>query len=272
MKKLALCALAVLLVPVFAHADGDPGLYVDFGEETRDVIAGETVTWTLAPANFGFTTPACPDTDTFCVALFETADWFDSAEPPLGECHILDPGYLWWQDVTIYVPCDAAICDYDTLIFGMYYCDDTLGCRPDIPDCLDPTFWDPDYIYQKDTMILHVVEAPPSLYILQDSIYFVGIGQSHAYVPFSLCNGDPCAEPTGYSYSMTSKGHIPGNPAFPQSGSTIVDGGGCEEVYAVVNASFASPSDTDTLTIVAWDTETGSVYDTCVQIVMVVDM
>jgi hypothetical protein len=268
MKKLTLLALAVLLIPGLALADGDPGLYVDFGADALDVIPGETVVFTLGPANFGFTTPACPDTDTFCVALLETAGWFDSAEPPLGECQILDPGYLWWQDITIYVPCDVNICDYDTLIFGMYYCDDTLGCRPDIPDCLDPTDWDGDPIYQHDTIILHVVEAPPALYILQDSIYLVSQGQTNAYVPFALCNGDPCAAPTPTNYLITSKGHIPGNPAFPQGGVQVVNGGECENVYAVVNAGAANICDLDTLTIIAW---VGTTYDTCVQLIHVVE-
>jgi len=279
MKKSVILAFAVLLIPCIAHADGDPGLYVDFGEDVRDVIAGETITWTLGPANFGFTTPACSDTDTFCVALYESAGWLESAEPPLGECQILDPGYLWWQDITIYVPCDVDVCDYDTLIFSMYYCDDTLGCRTDIPDCLDPTIWGEDLIFQHDTVILHVVESPPSLYILQDSLYLVTVGQTAAYVPFAICNGDPCSPPIQFDYICTSDSdpqpcceRQTGRSLFgPLYGSIAVPGGECEMVYAIIDAGEAPVCWLDTLTIVAWDNATGTIYDTCVQIVHFVE-
>lgn len=267
MKKLTLLALAVLLIPGLVHADGDPGMYVDFGAHNMDVIPGETLVLTVGPANFGFTTPACADPDTFCAHLYESAGWLADTDPPMGNCFLLDPGYLWWQDITIYVPCEVSICDLDTLIIGMWYCDDTFACRLDIPDCLEPTDWGGDPIYQQDTLILHVVEAPPALYILQDSIYYVGQGQTAAYIPFALCNGDPCSEPTPVDYIIYSKGWIPGNPAFPQVGLQVVPGGECENVYAVVNAGASSPCDLDTLTIVAW---VGTTYDTCVQLIHVV--
>ena len=111
----------------------------------------------------------------------------------------------------------------------------------------------------------------PSLYILQDSLYIVEQGQSHAYVPFSVCNGDPCAPPTDYTYIITSRGHIPGNPPFPQGGPIMVAGGECENTWAIVNADTQSTWELDTLTIIAWNTSNGSVYDTCVQIIHVVE-
>ena len=67
------------------------------------------------------------------------------------------------------------------------------------------------------------------------------------------------ADPTPTNYVITNKGHIPGNPAFPQGGVKVVNGGECENVYAVVNAGAANVCDLDTLTIIAW---VGVVYDT----------
>jgi C1A family cysteine protease len=251
--------------------EGDPALYVDFSEDTRDVIAGETVEWTIGPANFGFVSATCTDMDTFCVSASSSSGWTISAEPPLGACHDLDPGYLWWQDISIYVPCDVSICDYDTLIVGMHYCNTEALCDPDcndLPECEDPNWYNGNPYFSADTVILHVVESPPALYILQDSLFLVSQGQTAAYVPFALCNGDPCAPPTLVNYSITSKGWIPGNPGYPQAGSISVGGGDCENVYAVVNAGSAAICDLDTLTIIAW---IGSTYDTCVQIIHIVE-
>ena len=55
---------------------------------------------------------------------------------------------------------------------------------------------------------------------------------------------------------------------FPQSGaSDPIIGGECGKVYAIVNAQNAAVCDMDTLTIIAWDQASGTVYDTCVQLV-----
>ena len=269
MKKLTLLALAVLLIlPGLARAEeGDPALYVDFGEDTHDLYAGQAYTFTLGPCNFGFVSGTCPDTDTFCIHLSQTGTWDIVADPDVGSCYLLDPGYLWWQDYTVTVPCEAEICDYDTLIAIVTYCDDTFACRTDIPDCEDPNWYGGNPYYSADTIILHVVEAPPALYILQDSLFLVSEGQTNAYVPFALCNGDPCAPPMLINYSITNKGHIPGNPGFPQTGFVTSLGGECENAYAVVDAGDAEVCDLDTLTIIVW---VGTVYDTCVQLIHVV--
>jgi hypothetical protein len=278
MKKLALLALALLLVPGFALAqndcskEGDPGLYVDFGEDTRDMIAGETYCWTVGPTNFGFVSATCVDPDTFCVHVYDTQGWVITGDPPIGECTILDPGYLWWQDICITAPCEVVPCDYNTLIVDMVYCDDTLACRwdcVDLPECEDPNYYGGNPYYSSDTVLIHIVESPPALYIVQDSIYYVEQGQTAAYVPFTVCNGDACAPPTVYNYTITCTGDI--CTGFPQGGATPpVPGGECLDVYGVVDASLAEVCDMSELTIIAWDI-TGTVYDTCVQLVHVIE-
>jgi hypothetical protein len=92
MKKLALL-LALMLVPGIAYAvcctyEGDPAFYVDFGEDTHDMIAGETYCWTVGPCNFGFVSALCPDPDTFCVRAWDTAGWGITGDPPLGSCFL----------------------------------------------------------------------------------------------------------------------------------------------------------------------------------------
>jgi hypothetical protein len=276
MKKLALL-LALLLVPGIIYAqpcctyEGDPAFYVDFGEDTHDMIAGETYCWTVGPCNFGFVSALCPDPDTFCMDAWDTQGWVITGDPPLGSCFILDPGYLWWQDVCLTVPCTALPCDYDTLLIEMFCCDVGIVCRIDCPEtCEDPNWYGGNPYYSTDQVIIHIVPSPPALYILQDSLYTVEQGQTAAYVPFTICNGDACADPTVYDYIITSTGHV--GAGFPQGGSTApVPGGECQDVYGIVDASTALPCDLDTLTIIAWDALTGTVYDTCVQIVHVVE-
>jgi hypothetical protein len=281
MKKLALLALVLLLVPGFALAadcvrDGDPAFYVDFGEDTHDMIAGETYCWTVGPCNFGFVSATCPDPDTFCVYAYDTAGWTIVGDPPLEDCYLLDPGYLWWQDICITAPCEVVPCDYNTLTIVMTWCDDTLACRhdcnpPEAP-CEDPNWYGGNPYYSTDVVTIHIVESPPALYIVQDSVYYVEQGQTAAYVPFTICNGDACADPTVYNYTISCT-PIVGSlcTGFPQAGSTApVPGGECQDVYGVVDASLASIGDKASLEIIAWDI-TGAVYDTCVQIVEVVE-
>jgi len=274
MKRLTLITIALLMVPVFALAsattEGDPAFYVDFGEDTHDLIAGETFCWTVGPCNFGFVSGACTATDTFCMWATSTAGWTITADPPLEECQIVEPGYLWWNDICITVPCEVSICDYDTLTIYMGYCDDLGVCDHTVADCEDPNIYSGNPYYSTDQVILHIVESPPALYILQDTLYFVEQGQTAAYIPFSICNGDPCAAPTVYDYTISSKGLVGGG--FPQAGSTDpVTGGECLDVYAVVDAGGAAICDYDTLTIIAWDQATGIAYDTCVQVIHVIE-
>jgi hypothetical protein len=279
MKKLAL-VLMLLLVPGIVYAqpcciyDGDPAFYVDFGEDTRDMIAGETYCWTVGPTNFGFVSAICPATDTFCMHAWDDAGWVITAAPPLGTCYLLDPGYLWWQDVCITAPCDAVPCDNNTLYIEMFCCDETLTCRIDCPEtCEDPNWYGGNPYYSTDQVLIHIVPSPPALYIEQDSVYYIEQGQVAAYVPFTICNGDPCAPPTAYNYEIDCT-PIVGDICltdFPQTGTTTpIPGGECEDVYGVVDASGASIDDKAELEIIAWDL-TGAVYDTCVQLVHVIE-
>lgn len=282
MRKLALLMLVSLMVPGVVAAqcqqDGDPGFFGGFGVTALDVIAGELVEFTIGPANFGFQAASpCKLPDTFCLHMWDSQGWTingyaDEVEGPfLDDCFILNPGYLLWFDVSIQVPCDVAICDYDTVWARHAFCDVNVVCDPTCLDaCLDPNVYSSINRWQTIQVILHVVESPPALFIMQDSIYVIEQGQTAAYVPFSICNGDPCAEPTDFSYVITSKGNI-GAPINTPGTASQVPGGECEDVYGVIDAGLAEICDLDTLTIIAWDALTGTVYDTCVQLIHVVE-
>ena len=97
-------------------------------------------------------------------------------------------------------------------------------------------------------------------------------GQTAAYVPFTICNGDACTDPTVYDYVITCTPLVGMLcTGFPQTGSSPpIEGGECDDVYGVVDAGTANVGDKADLTIVAWDQLAGSVYDTCSQIVEVV--
>ena len=270
MTGAAIAGPAVMQPQAGCSKEGDPGFYVDFGDELQDVTAGNTFCWTVSPCNFGFVSGTCQGTDTLCVHMISTTGWIITGDPPLGACTEVGPGYLWWQDVCVTVPCDAEPGERDTLIVQMTYCDETLACRDDCTDCEDPNWYDGNPYYSIDTVIVQVVPAPPALYILQDTLFIVEGGQSAAYVPFTVCNGDPCADPVVYEYEVCSTGHV--GSGFPQSGATdSIPGGECEDVYAIVNASMAPVCAFDTLTIIAWDQASGTVYDTCVQIIHAVE-
>jgi hypothetical protein len=270
MKKLAIL-LAVLLIPASAFAtattEGDPAFYVPFTSGTQYVIAGETWYDYVGAANFGFVSTLCQDTDTFCVVMSDTAGWTVVGDPAFGEGQILDPGYLWWQDVYVTVPCGVNVGDLNLLTARMLYHDGT-ECDLVTADCEDPNMYGGNPYYSTTTVDFEVIESPPALYVLQDSLYFVEQGQTAAYVPFSICNGDACAEPTAYDYVITSTGVV--GAAINQTGQVTADGGACVDVYGIIDAGSANVCDYDELTIIVWDDATGTVYDTCVQLLHVV--
>ena len=246
--------------------DGDPAFYVPFSSGVYEIVAGETWCETIYPTNFGFVSATCPDLDTFCVDVTDQLGWpivFDAAP------FILDAGFYTTKQICITAPCDVTVGQTNVLTAIMAYCDADLDCRPDAGDCEDPNVYGGTNYYSTTTKSFEVVASPPALYILQDTLYLVAQGQTAAYVPFAICNGDPCAPPTDFSYQITSLGVVGGG--FPQGGSVLVDGGTCEDVYAVVDAGAASVCDYDELTIIAWDTATGTVYDTCVQVIHVIE-
>lgn len=73
-----------------------------------------------------------------------------------------------------------------------------------------------------------------------------------------------------YEYEIYSTGHICGG--FPQGDTTAtLSGGECDDVYAVMDGTAGTSCDFDTLTIIAWDQATGTVYDTCVQLVHLIE-
>ena len=121
--------------------------------------------------------------------------------------------------------------------------------------------------YSSDTLYITVVAAPPALGVFQDTLTLVERGQTAAYVPFSICNQDPCSPPLTHYYTITSTGNIP----YTIPGSSVdVAGAECEDVFAVLNAGAATACTYDELTIIVWVGDP-AVYDTCVQRVHVVE-
>jgi hypothetical protein len=116
-----------------------------------------------------------------------------------------------------------------------------------------------------------LVPPYPAPEILQDSLTLVELGVSQAYVPFAICNSDVCdKEGHSYNYRITSKGDV--GAAIDQSGTIFVPSGGCKDIYGIIDASAATICDWDTLTILSWWTpESEALYDTCVQVIHVIE-
>lgn len=278
MKKLALFLAVAVLLPTVAMAgitkDGDPGWHISGSTpwpDTTFVIAGQSYTSPrIGATNWGIASTLCTLADTFCVVQSDQLGWaisWAAPGPTTGGPFILDPGFLFYYYLHVDVPCSVTPGDLNIVTLQMAYADETT-CYPDSGDCEDPNIYGGVPKYSIRNQPFRVVESPPALYILQDTLYFVEQGQTAAYIPFSICNGDPCAPPTGFSYVITSTGVV--GPAINQSGSIIADGGACVDVYGVIDGGAANVCDYDLLTIVVWDTETGTVYDTCVQEIHVV--
>jgi hypothetical protein len=210
--------------------------------------------------------------------MWDDSSWVMYADttggyPELETCFVLGSGY-WMPGMSfcIEVPCDAEIGEVNVVCLQMAFCDTGLVCAPDCGDCEDPNWYgDPPAPYYSITCCtLTVITPPPALYILQDSLTEVEEGQTAAYIPFEICNGNPCAPPTTYAYNIKSKGHV--GPAIDQSSTAPnVPGGECQIVYGIIDAGSAIICDLDTLTIIAWSVEEPIVYDTCVQLIHVVE-
>jgi len=292
MKKLfAILALTLLLVPAAVLAQpagcswqGDPIMRYGFGQydglpynqpgiDFANVYPGATLTYILAPFNPGATLYpplTCRGTDTLCFHAVSAKGWTLATDPAMGTPEILDPGYIWYQEISITAPCVATPGMKDTLIASACYTNIAGVCAPECGDCADPntrTSTNVKY-YNADTLIITVIAAPPALGVLQDTLTLVDRGQTQAFIPFTICNQDECAPPTLYSYNITSKGHV--GTAINQSGSTTVDGGACKDVYGIIDAGLAAACDYDTLTIIVW-TPVPVVYDTCVQVIHVIE-
>ena len=248
--------------------EGDPAFFVSFPAGVQYVVKGEVWEYEIGPANFGFVSGTCTAMDTFCVKAEDQLGWTVTGDPAFNTATILDPGYLWWQMVYVEVPCGATVGETNTVTAVMAYTDVAGVCAPDCGDCEDPNMYSGSPHYSTTTVDFEVVESPPSLYILQDSLYFVEQGQTAAYIPFSVCNGDACAPSTAFDYRITSTGVVGG--AIDQTGQVSVDGGACVDVYGIIDGGTANVCDYDELTIIVWDDATGTVYDTCVQLIHVV--
>jgi len=275
MKKFAILAIALILLPSVLYAntvikDGDPGFFVQFSTALAQVVPGEVYCDYAAPANFGFANTTCTLDDTFCFHFSDQLGWaIEGVTYAEGEAFELGSGSYFWADVCITVPCEATIGTVNTWTWVFAYTDVDGVCQPDSGDCPEPTVYSGVPRPSTITMDLEVVTAPPALYILQDTLYLVEQGQTAAYIPFSICNGDPCAPPTSYDYNIKSTGVV--GPAIDQSGTAAnVPGGECQDVYGVIDAGEANVCDYDELTIVVWRQD-GSVYDTCVQEIHVVE-
>jgi hypothetical protein len=289
--SIAAFALALLLMPAVAFAQppgctwhGDPIMRYGFGQydglpynqpgnDFANIFPGATLTYVVAPFNPGATTYpplTCRGTDSLCFHATSLQGWIIACDPAMGAPQELPPGYIWYQEVSITAPCDANIGDKDTLIArAAYYM--PYGCAPECGDCTDPNLRTSTNIkyYNADSLILTVVARPPALDVLQDTLTLVERGQSQAYVPFSVCNPDNCAPLTSFNYNIKSLGHIGG--AINSTGTVEVDGGACKDVYGVINAGASLSCTYDTLTIVVWSADAPVVYDTCVQVVHVVE-
>ena len=290
MKKLMLVALVVILLPSVLGAQGikqgDPAFYFNFPGGTINVIKGETWGDHLYAGNFYWSNDpevySCVDpVDTFAVVTGDDLGWpitnvFDDGTDTDAEgvCYILDDlvALEWYFNVAvcITVPCEALVGDLNTFSVQMAYCDEGVAA-PDSGDCEDPNVRSgPVDCYSTITQDFEVTASPPALYILQDTLYFVEQGQTAAYIPFSICNGDACAPPTDYDYVITSLGYV--GAALNQTGTASgVSGGTCQDVYGIVDAGVTAVCTYDTLTIVVWDAGVGSIYDTCVQAIHVVE-
>jgi C1A family cysteine protease len=195
-------------------------------------------------------------TDTICVHAEDTEGWFLGGD--VDECSIIaDDCWEFWN-VYVQAPLTAEICDYDTVRAILAVCDVNGVCTAACG--VDTT-----------TLVLHVVEPPPSILVLQDSLSYVDSGVAVAFVPFAICNDQPAASPRDYDYTITSLGYV--GSAIAESGTLSgVSGGECGVVYAAVDAGEASVCDYDTLTIIAWTgTAPDRIYDTCVQVIHVIE-
>lgn len=290
MKKLfSIVALALSLMPGIVMAqtkgcgwDGDPSLRYGWnsldklpfnqpGPDYADIYAGGSITRQIGCYCSAATwlPSGCKGADTLCCHVWSKHGWTISGNPALDAAVVLPgAGYIWYQYITITVPCGVTVCGYDTVIAQVAYWNTFTGaCDPACGDCHDPNIRPADGLkyYSKDTLIIHVIEAPPALAVFQDTLTLVEQGQTQAHVPFSICNEDPCAPLTDYVYHITSRGHI-GAP-INTTNTVSVPGGDCKDVYGVIDAGSAPACAFDTLTIIAWSTGQPVVYDTCVQVV-----
>lgn len=254
-----------------------PGVYRTVavnGPDTTWGVPGAPLVFRLGPYNATAWQPLlCVLQDTMCFDVASQHGWTIVSSPVTGTGEILPPGgYFWTQYVTINIPCSATIGSYERVIAAVLYTNWAGTCDPSCPDCADPNTRPANNtkFYSKDTLYVHVLPAPPppAPTILQDSLTLVEQGQTQAYIPFSLCNGDQCFA-YDIGYRITSTGHFGGTTSW--TGTVNVPGGKCSDVYAIINAGSLTPCQYDTLTTICWTVVAVPLYDTCVQVIHVVE-
>jgi len=243
------------------------------GPDTTWGAPGDTLRFKVAPYNATAWLPLlCTALDTMCYEVSSEHGWTFVCKPAAGTPQILPAGgYLWYQTVTIQIPCSAPVGSYEMVIGGCYYTNSLGECDPTCPDCADPNVRPSNHtsFYSKDTLYVQVLPAlpPPAPTILQDTLTLVEARQPMAYIPFSICNLDQCS-PMVAGYHISSRGHI--GPPMSVSDTVQVQPGKCMDVFGILNAASSLACVFDTLTIVAWSCAPAPLYDTCVQVVHVV--
>lgn len=255
MKKLALLALVALFVPSMLSAQCAPPSDIWFHSgyivaETAEVFAGAAVLWDQIVL--------CVDPNDADVCVFGEDDegwvWNQEQLECSGDLGAGCWGY-WALDVTAAL--DATVGFVNNARLMVSYCDGGV-CQTAC--ALDTMF-----------VAITVVEPPPEIEIFQDTLTAVDLGVNEAFIPFEICNGDPAADPRDYDYRITSLGYV--GTALNTSGELVdVPGGECEYVYGVIDASEAAECDYDTLTIIGFFDASGpgGIYDTCVQVIHVI--
>jgi hypothetical protein len=259
-----------------------PGVYnlvAVNGPDTTWGVPGQPLTFKVGPYNGALWTSfnggpiTCTNPDTFCYEVTSQSGWTIGMNPPAGSAVVLgNAGNYWVQTVTINIPCNAPVGSYQRIVGRTEYTNFATVCDPTCPDCNDPDTRPANNtkFYSADTIYVHVLPAPPPPppTILQDSLTLVEQGQTQAYIPFSLCNGDQCFA-YDIGYTIKSKGHV--GPALNVSGTVNVAGGKCVDVFGVLNAGTTLPCTWDTITTICWTVVVTPQYDTCVTIIHVVE-
>jgi hypothetical protein len=270
MKKFALLALAILLVPNIVAAQCTPnGTYlVWYGEpyelpqgENIPIFPGQTLTWDSYVSGEPGCIVICHDAVAgedcgFLVVDGESWTYGEDA----GVCAALPEDGCWIFYFSVTCPPEATIGTVNEALVITCYCNDVSG--------------ELDIACATDTMIAYfeVVEPPPEIEIFCNESIEVDQGVTSAYIPFQFCNADLLADPRDYDWWATSQGTV--GPAINQSGTLLaVPGGECDWAYAIIDASAANIDDVDTVTMLGfWNAPgPGGMYDTCVQAILIVE-
>jgi len=235
-------------------------------------VPGAALAYRVGPYNAtAWTPPNCTALDTFCYRVVDQLGWSIVLNPVAGTPVELDAGgYFWTQYVTINIPCSAPAGTRNLVVGQTHYTDTNGDCDYTCGDCTDPSYRSGRAWYSYDSLLVKVIPPlpPPAPSILQDTLTVVEQGQTQAYIPFSLCNGDPCFT-VNMGYTLKSKGHV--GPALNINTTVAVPAARCADIYGIIDAGTAAICTYDTLTMIAWTIVGTPLYDTCVQVIHVVE-